>query len=110
MFLVRRPKPRAIDAFLEASSALPLSYEPVGLARHAVAGFRTDLHATVIGHGRDVFNRASRLIAAWKHFDFGWVEVFPPRGHQGDGCAPARGLPDRRRDADQRGRQPARVA
>ena len=79
MFLVRRPSPRAIDAFLETSSTLPLSYEPVGLARHEAAGFRHDRHDAVVGQGRDAFERASALVAAWKPFDLGWIEVFPPR-------------------------------
>jgi len=79
MFLVRRPSPRAIDAFLETSSTLPLSYEPVGLARHEAAGFRHDRHDAVVGQGPGAFERASRLIAAWKQFDLGWIEVFPPR-------------------------------
>jgi uncharacterized protein (UPF0548 family) len=79
MFLASRPSPRTIDAFLETSSALPLSYEPVGLARHEAAGFRHDRHDAVVGQGRDAFERASALLAAWKQFDLGWIEVFPTR-------------------------------
>jgi uncharacterized protein (UPF0548 family) len=79
MFLVCRPSPRAIDAFLEASSTLPLSYEPVGLARTEVKGFHHDRHHAVVGQGRDAFERARVALAAWKQFDLGWIEVFPPR-------------------------------
>jgi len=79
MFLVRRPSPRAIDAFLNASSTLPLSYEPVGLARHEAAGFRHDRHDAVVGQGRDAFDRARVALAAWQQFDLGWIEVYPPR-------------------------------
>jgi uncharacterized protein (UPF0548 family) len=79
MFLVRRPSPPEIDAFLETSGRLPLSYEPIGLARTGAAGYRVDEEQTIIGRGRDAFDRASALIKSWQHFDFGWVEVFPPR-------------------------------
>src|SRR6185436_17841251 len=79
MFLVRRPSPRAIDAFLNASSTLPLSYEPVGLARHEAAGFHHDRHHAIVGQGRAAFERATAALAAWQQFDFGWIEVFPPR-------------------------------
>ena len=79
MFLLRRPSPRAIDAFLESSRAIPLSYDPVGLARHEAAGFRHDRHDATIGQGRDAFERAKALVVAWKQFDLGWIEVFPPR-------------------------------
>jgi uncharacterized protein (UPF0548 family) len=79
MFLVRRPSSPEIDAFLETSIHLPLSYDPVGLARNALAGFRIDQEHTVVGQGQDAFDRARDLIAAWRHFDLGWVEVLPPR-------------------------------
>jgi uncharacterized protein (UPF0548 family) len=78
MFLVRRPSPRAIETFLESSRALPLSYEPVGLARTAAAGFHHDRHHAIVGQGRDAFELARLAVAAWRQFDLGWIEVFPP--------------------------------
>lgn len=79
MFLLRRPSARAIDAFLESSRALPLSYEPIGLARNEAAGFHHDRCDAIVGQGRDAFERASAAIAGWKQFDLGWIEVYPPR-------------------------------
>jgi uncharacterized protein (UPF0548 family) len=88
MFLVRRPTPSEIARFLERSAALPLSYQPIGLAdrpiaglpavsRSAKAGFSLDELTTVVGRGRETFDRASRALERWAHFDLGWVELFP---------------------------------
>jgi uncharacterized protein (UPF0548 family) len=79
MFLALRPSAREIEAFLESSATLPLSYESIGLARTGGAGYRVDEERTIIGRGREAFERASASIRNWQHFDFGWVEVFPPR-------------------------------
>jgi uncharacterized protein (UPF0548 family) len=78
MFLARRPSPRAIQAFIEASRQLPLSYEPIGLAEQTPEGFTTDQQRTVVGRGEAAFGRARVALAAWRHFDLGWVELFPP--------------------------------
>lgn len=77
MFLGRRPSLEDVERFVAASHALPLSYDPVGLARQNDAGFQVDEHTSVIGHGDVAFQRARIALAAWKHFDLGWMEVFP---------------------------------
>lgn len=77
MFLRTRPSPREIQAFIAASRQLPLSYEPVGLAERESAGFRVDAQETVVGHGEGAFERAKVALTEWKHFDLGWIEVFP---------------------------------
>ncbi len=78
MFLVSRPSPREVDRFLAASAALPLSYEPVGIAARGAPGFCLDRHEQLLGHGAEAFARARSALTAWKHFDLGWVEIFPP--------------------------------
>jgi uncharacterized protein (UPF0548 family) len=78
MLLLHRPSPKEIAGFLAESAALPLSYEPVGLARSGAAGFNTDEHRVVIGSGAVAFERAKTALATWKHFDLGWVELHPP--------------------------------
>jgi uncharacterized protein (UPF0548 family) len=78
MFLLRRPSGRAIERFLEESQRLPLSYDTVGLARGSPAGFDVDETCVAIAHGEAAFERAKGALIAWKHFDFPWVEVFPP--------------------------------
>ena len=78
MFLIRRPSPRSIAQFLEGSRDLPLTYDPVGLARSDNAtGYDVDDTVAVIGHGRADFDRARAALSAWTHFDLGWVHVFP---------------------------------
>ena len=77
MFFVRRPTDRDIDRFLEASRALPLSYEPVGSASRPRPGFDFDEHVTVVGRGGDAYVRARAALAAWRHFELGWAGVFP---------------------------------
>jgi uncharacterized protein (UPF0548 family) len=76
MFLVRRPSSRDLDRFLE-ESRLPLSYDPVGIATRNPAGFTLDEHTVLVGHGDGAFARASAALVAWKHFELGWVELFP---------------------------------
>ncbi len=78
MFLYRRPLPRDIDAFIAASRDLPLSYAPTGLANGAPVGFTIDQHEVVIGHGDTAFRRAQLALETWRHFNLGWVELFPP--------------------------------
>jgi uncharacterized protein (UPF0548 family) len=77
MFLTHRPSPRELQEFLDQSRGLPLSYEPVGIARQSPAGFNADLASTVIGHGRNTFERAKGALALWRHYEMGWVELFP---------------------------------
>jgi uncharacterized protein (UPF0548 family) len=78
MFLGHRPSSREIDAFVETSRRLPLSYEPIGLAEQTPAGYTTDHQEAVVGRGDGAFERAKVALTAWRHFDLGWVELFPP--------------------------------
>ncbi len=77
MFLTRRPSPQEVVAFITESRDLPMSYEPIGLAHGVRSGFDVDEQVTVIGRGGLAFERAKLALTQWKHFDLGWVEVFP---------------------------------
>ena len=77
MFLTRRPSQRRIAEFLEQARGLPLSYKPVGIARQSPQGFNADLASSVIGHGRETFERAKIALSQWRHYEMGWVELFP---------------------------------
>ena len=77
MFLATRPTRRIIERFQAESEALPLSYGPVGLVRGEAPGYRVDELIVPIGRGEEDFDRAKAALAAWKHFDIGWVEPFP---------------------------------
>ncbi|MDX6498940.1 MAG: hypothetical protein QOG23_2200 [Blastocatellia bacterium] len=77
MFLIRRPSQREITEFLDRSRDLPLSYDPIGIARQTPKGFNADMASAVIGHGRETFERAKKALAQWRHYEMGWVELLP---------------------------------
>lgn len=77
MFLTHRPTKSAIEKFIDESSDLPLSYGPVGLAKQSPPGFNADVASAVVGHGADAFAGARRALNEWRHFELGWVELFP---------------------------------
>ena len=77
MFLTHRPTSSEIEKFLSQSRELPLSYDPVGIAKNGGAGFRFDTASAVIGQGKAVFALAQRALREWKQFNLGWVELFP---------------------------------
>ena len=77
MFSITRPSQRELDEFLDRSRHLPLSYDPIGIAKESPVGFKVDLASAVIGHGQEAFERAKLALAEWRHFDLGWVELFP---------------------------------
>jgi uncharacterized protein (UPF0548 family) len=79
MFLAHRPTSSEIGRFVDSSRALPLSYEPVGLAHTGGPGFRVDEQVARVGSGAAAFSRATVALGEWTHFDLGWVEVFPRR-------------------------------
>jgi uncharacterized protein (UPF0548 family) len=76
VFLLRRPSRREIERFVDRSQSLPLSYRPTGIVRHH-SDDRVGDHVATIGHGKADFERARAALAAWKHFELGWVEAFP---------------------------------
>ena len=77
MFLTRRPSQREIEEFIARSRELHLSYDQIGIAKESPYGFKVDEASGVIGHGQQAFERAKLALAEWRHFDFGWVELFP---------------------------------
>jgi uncharacterized protein (UPF0548 family) len=77
LFLIRRPSAADIRDFLDRSRQLPLSYGPTGIVSQPSNVGQFDEQVVTIGHGEADFERACRALAAWKHFDIGWVEAFP---------------------------------
>lgn len=69
-----------VERFVAASRDLPLSYEPIGLAKGGAAGFQIDEQVAVVGAGEAAFARATAALIEWRHFELGWLEVFPGRG------------------------------
>jgi uncharacterized protein (UPF0548 family) len=77
MFLAHRPSAREIEEFIKQSINLPLSYEQVGLAKQSPSDFKIDQASGVIGRGKTTFERAKLALREWRHFELGWVEIFP---------------------------------
>jgi uncharacterized protein (UPF0548 family) len=77
MFLTHRPSQRELEEFIDQSRRLPLSYEQVGIAKQSPAGFSVDEASAVVGKGKQVFERATSALSEWRHFELGWVELFP---------------------------------
>ena len=77
MFLATRPTRQDVDRFLAESQSLPLSYGPTRLTERTPAGFKVDEMVVTIGRGQADFDRAKAALAAWKHFDIGWVTAIP---------------------------------
>jgi uncharacterized protein (UPF0548 family) len=77
MFLIRRPSRQVVERFARESLSLPLSYHPIGIIGNPPEGYDLDETFVGLGHGEAVFERAKAALAAWRHFDFNWVEVFP---------------------------------
>lgn len=77
MFLTRRPSPQQIKQFLVRSQGLPLSYDPIGIARESPRGYTIDEASSSIGQGEATFVRATQALMNWQHFDLGWVELHP---------------------------------
>jgi uncharacterized protein (UPF0548 family) len=77
MFFMRRPSVQAIERFIAGSQELPLSYREIGIARNGAPAYDLDEAAVTIGRGRSDYERARASLAGWKHFDIGWVELFP---------------------------------
>ena len=79
MFLFRRPLAQDVERCMAASRELPLSYDPIGLAKQARPGFNVDEQITIVGSGEAAFVRATAALIEWRHFELGWVELFPKR-------------------------------
>jgi len=77
VFVATRPTSEAIDRFLTDSSTLPFSYQPTGLTQGAATGYNVDEMVVPIGRGAKDFDRAKAALAAWKHFDIGWLQAIP---------------------------------
>ena len=79
MFMARHPSSEGIQRFLDDSRGLPLSYEQIGLDGDVASRYRVDEVRVAIGRGDRDFDTARAALLAWKQFEVGWVETFPPQ-------------------------------
>ena len=82
MLRLRRPAADEIAARLQAGDE-PFSYPEVGATRRLTfpppaelaARYDVDRHSFLLGTGRDLFERARRALAGWRHFEIPWIEL-----------------------------------
>jgi len=77
MFLASRPPDKLIQDFLRHSKTLPLSYRRGDPEENPLAGFRLDEASGLLGFGEATLQLAKRALSEWRHFDLGWVELYP---------------------------------
>lgn len=77
LFRLTKPSASEVATFVASQSARPFSYASVGMTRDedAPSGWTEDRYRTVLGPGRDVFDRGKALIRHWTMFAVGWVEL-----------------------------------
>jgi uncharacterized protein (UPF0548 family) len=79
MFMLRKPTPETIGAFLAAQVQLNFTYSAVG-ATAAVppTGYNVDHTRIKLGEGTRIFTAGKAALERWKQFSLGWVEAWPP--------------------------------
>ncbi|MBL8861371.1 MAG: DUF1990 domain-containing protein [Planctomycetes bacterium] len=80
MFRLTRPSADEIERFVAEQALLPHSYAPVGMTRdeQAPPDWTEDRYRTVLGPGREAFERAKQLVRRWVMFELGWIELQRP--------------------------------
>lgn len=79
MFLLTKPNPQSVQAFLSAQKNDGFSYAEVGHSRNgAPRGYTCDHNRVQLGIGKDVFNHAITALEHWKMFEMRWIELCWP--------------------------------
>jgi uncharacterized protein (UPF0548 family) len=75
MFLLRKPSPSVIRAFLEEQARLTFTYPAVGAtAGTPPCGYVVDHTRIKLGTSQSVFIAAKDALKRWEQFQLGWVE------------------------------------
>jgi uncharacterized protein (UPF0548 family) len=82
MFRLFKPTDAELHRFIEEQRKFPFTYTAVGatLETSGVAipsGYNVDRTRIRLGAGDADFAAAKQAIRAWKHFDMGWVGIWP---------------------------------
>ncbi len=88
MIRLTRPSDGEIVDHLAAADG-ELTYAEVGatlpieapIARARLSGYDVDHHRVVLGEGAVCFERATRALACWRHFDVPWVGLHGAESH-----------------------------
>ena len=79
MFVLARPRPPRVDAFLAAQRSATFSYAEEGATRDDVApaGYTVDWNRLRLGYGAAVFERAAAALRVWRMTTLAWSSVWP---------------------------------
>jgi uncharacterized protein (UPF0548 family) len=76
MFLLKKPSPQALDAFLAGQRDAQFSYAQVGCtSAEPPPGYARDWERTELGRGTTVFAAACDAMRRWEMFELGWTSV-----------------------------------
>jgi uncharacterized protein (UPF0548 family) len=83
LFCVRRPSDSEIAAYLDERAGAPFTYPEVGMTRGGrlsqppavTRRYNVDHHETVLGTGRETFERARQALLEWRSFDIPWLQL-----------------------------------
>jgi uncharacterized protein (UPF0548 family) len=77
MFLLFKPNQAQIASFLKSRTSDDFSYKDVGATRDLSppAGFIVDHNREMLGHGREIFEKAKQAVRQWKMFEVPGLEL-----------------------------------
>src|SRR5262245_41241644 len=80
MFLRKRPSAGEIRNFLASQAHSRLSYGSKGFTDgpSVPVNYTVDRARILLGHGEQVWQRATRAIDEWQMFNFGWIRLCWP--------------------------------
>lgn len=80
MYLLQKPSDERIRAFVDAQARLDLTYSQIGSTQHGKLPpkYVVDENRIRLGAGLDTFNAAKRALCSWRHYEFGWIELYRP--------------------------------
>lgn len=79
MWLLRKPTPRQMDAFLAEQRPLVHSYAEIGQSdRETPPGYNLDHNRVALGYGGAAFEAGCDLLRRWRMFPPGWTQIHPP--------------------------------
>lgn len=76
MLAIKRPTPAVLQTFLSTQRERPFSYSEVGATSgKPPSGYFVDHRRTLLGTGRETFDRACAALRNWEQFQLGWVQL-----------------------------------
>jgi uncharacterized protein (UPF0548 family) len=80
MYLLRKPSDLQIQRFLEDQAPREFTYPEIGgtRTRSFPAGYTIDETRAQLGHGGQIFERATAALKHWQQFKISWLKLYSP--------------------------------